>query len=101
MDSHAYLIKQEYEKDNLGQIKKKAETKTEIFITILSISRNEFYKAGSSGITPEYVFETAAINYAGEKEIEFEGKRYSVYRTYNPPDSDNIELYVHKKAGVI
>lgn len=101
MDSFAYLVKQEHEKDKLGQFKKKTETKTEIFITILSVTRNEFYKAGSSGITPDYVFQTAAINYAGEKEIEFDGKIYSIYRTFNPPDSDNIELYVHKKVGVV
>lgn len=100
MDSFAYLVKQENEKDNLGQFKKKTETKTEIFITILSVTRNEFYKAGSSGITPDYVFQTAAINYTGEKEIEFEGVKYSVYRVYYPPDSDDIEIYIHKKAGV-
>ncbi len=101
MDSFACLIRYSYEKDKIGQIKKKTETKTEIFITILSITRNEFYKAGSSGITPDYVLKTASINYTGEQEIEIDGVRYAIYRVYNPPDSDDIELYVHKKAGVI
>lgn len=101
MDSFAYLIKQAYEKDNIGQLKKKKETKTEIFVTVLSITRNEFYKAGSGGITPDYVLKTASINYTGEQEIELDGVRYAVYRTYSPPDSDDIELYVHKKAGVV
>ncbi len=101
MDSFAYLIKQSYEKDEIGQIKKKKEEKREIFITILSITRNEFYKAGSSGITPDYVLKTAAVNYAGEQEIELDDVRYAIYRVYNPPDSDDIELYIHKKAGVV
>lgn len=100
MDSFAYLIKQVYEKDKIGQIKSKIETKTEIFITVTSVSRTEFYKAGSSGITPDFVFRTASINYTGEKEIEYCDERYSIYRAYNLPDSDEIELYVHKKVGV-
>ena len=100
MDSSIILIEKTYTEDELGQRIPGEEKHTEILVRINSIGRNEFYKAGQSGLNPEFVFITARINYSGEKEIEFEGKRYSVYRAFSPPDSDDIELYVHKKVGV-
>ena len=43
---------------------------------------------------------TQRINYSGERIAELEGVRYGVYRTYTPPDSDLIEIYLEEKAGV-
>jgi hypothetical protein len=38
-------------------------------------------------------------DYEGEKLLEYNGKEYSIYRTYCPHDSDDIELYVERKTG--
>lgn len=100
MDSVAYLISNNAKQDAMGQFVPGVETRSEVLIHIASINRAEFFNAGKSDFKPEYVFKTAAINYCGQDEIEYDGKRYAIYRTYNPPDSDEIELYVHRKAGV-
>ena len=99
MDSSIFLIKKTYKEDALGQRITDKEIRTEIFVRIDSVGRTEFYKAGQSGLSPEYVFITPVINYSGEREIEYDGTRYDIYRTYSPSDSDEIELYVHKKVS--
>lgn len=100
MDDVAYLIFNEDVRDAIGQFVPGMETRSEILISVESINRSEFFNAGKSGLTPEFLFKTAAINYCGQDEVEYNGKRYSIYRTYNPPNSDEIELYVQKKVGV-
>lgn len=100
MDSTVYLISKTYKEDELGQRIPEKENRIEVFVRIESVNRTEFYKAGQSGLKPEFVFVTNKINYSGEQELEYEGKRYDIYRTYSPPDSDDIEIYVHKKVGV-
>ena len=101
MDSVAYLISSTMVKDAIGQSVAGEEIRREIFIEVSSVSRAEFFAAGKTGLTPEFVFKTAAVNYSGESEIEYGGKRYAIYRTYSPPESDSIELYVQAKAGVV
>lgn len=100
MDAVVCLIQNTYQKDEIGQYIPAGEISTEIFATVKSVSRREWMDAGRNGLNPELVLTTAAINYSGEKEVEYEGVRYAVYRTYNPPDSDEIEVYLQRKAGV-
>ena len=59
------------------------------------------FSAGQTGLNPEIMLETAVTNYAGEKDVEYNNVRYSIYRTYRPYDSDIIELYLTRKAGDI
>lgn len=101
MDSTAKLIRRVTKKDAIGQNVTAEEKSGEIFIEVSSVSRAEFFAAGKTGLAPEFVFKTAAVNYSGESEIEYGGKRYAIYRTYSPPESDSIELYVQAKAGVV
>lgn len=101
MDDVIYLISQSFKKDVLGQLIPCDEKRIEVLVEVLSISRAEFFSAGKNGLTPELVFKTSAINYSGEKIIEFGGKRYAVYRTFNIPGSDDIEIYVKKETGVL
>lgn len=101
MDSFAYLIKRDMVQDEIGQFIPGGETRLEIFVTEKSVTRSEFFNAGSTGLRPDYVFETAAINYNNESEIEYNGIVYSIYRTFKASDGDMIELYVTKKAGAV
>jgi len=100
MDGVAYLIQPTYVEDSIGQLIPDAENRQEIFVTVESISRREWMDAGRNGLNPEKKLVTSSINYSGEMEIEYEGVRYAIYRTYNPPESDEIELYLQRKAGV-
>lgn len=92
----------------------KAETRREVFAKINSVTRSEFFSGGRNGLNPQFVFTMFAADYDGEKCIEYQGKRYGVYRTYKgnkntyvgPNTSarqelmaDYIELYVERKAG--
>ena len=43
----------------------------------------------------------ADAEYAGEDECEYNGQRYAIYRTFRVPQTDDLELYAERKAGVI
>lgn len=68
------------------------ETRNPVFCNKRSISQGEYYKAQQAGKQVEAKVEVHCVDYAGEVLVEFEGKRYSVLKTYEPPDSDVIEL---------
>lgn len=99
MDGVAYLLKESYKEDKIGQ-HVPAKVRSEIFVSEGPITRNEWFKAGQSGMNPEIVLTTAAVNYSGETAIEYKNVRYGIYRTYHEKDSDEIELYMHRKGGV-
>lgn len=64
-----------------------------------SVNRSEFFEAAKVGMRPEWRFTVFGGDYQGETECEYQGKAYSVYRTYHA-DGDYIELYVQAKVGV-
>ena len=100
MDSVAYLVRQSLTQDDMGQNISGGETLLEVFGSVDSVSRAEFFSAGRNGLAPEFVFKMPKINYSGEREIEYDGKRYSIYRTYSEGNSDEIELYAQSDGGV-
>lgn len=73
------------------------ETESVVLCQVYSISRNEFYSAANTELQPEYRFDVFFGDYNGEETVEFQGKRYSVYRTYR--DGDYMELYAERKIG--
>lgn len=75
------------------------ETSKEVFCKVDSVTRNEFFEAGRSGLNPEYRITMFFGDYSGEKTIGYNGKRYGVYRSYLAK-TDIIELYVERKGGV-
>ena len=94
------LIQKTYTEDALGQRIPTEETLVEILVTVDSVGRREWADAGRNGYNPEMKLTTAAINYSNETEIMYDGVRYAIYRTHTPPNTDDIELYLHRKAGV-
>lgn len=87
-----------YTTDDIGQRTATKTAKT-AYCQVDSISRAEWHEAGRNGIRPEYVFTMFAPEYEGELEVEYRGKTYSVYRTYERKD-EKIELYVEARGGV-
>lgn len=77
-----------------------AAARREIFARQDSISRSEFHAAGQDGLRPEYRFTVFACEYNDEPECEHNGQRYAIYRTYHVPGTDDMELYVQRKAGL-
>lgn len=69
-----------------------AESARTVFCNKRSISQGEYYKAQQAGKQVEAKVEVHTVDYAGEVMVVFEGKRYSVLKTYEPQDSDIVEL---------
>ena len=89
-DHELVLIKQDFTFDEIGnQIP--IETRKTVLCNVKSVGRNEFYGAATSGLKPEVVFIIHGYEYNGEREVEFEGKKYHVIRTYST-DFEEIEL---------
>lgn len=102
MDDLITLIKEEYVKDEIGQMVP-VETARQVWAHLQSVTRAEWADAGQKGMQPQLVAITPIVNYDGENIVQLgageSAKRYSVYRTYFGPDTDSIELYLERKAG--
>ncbi len=93
-DHELNLIQQIYTTDEIGnQIP--GETKTNILCNIKSVGRTEFYNAASKGLKPEIIFIVHSYEYEGQKQVEFENKKYDVIRTYST-NTEEIELTCEK-----
>lgn len=99
MDDTIKLITIEIAPDDLG-IDKRTETAREVFCTVNSVQRTEFYSAYQQGLQPSFRFDIFAMDYNGERILEYSGIRYSVIRTYLR-NLDTIELYAERKAGTV
>ncbi len=90
------LIKQTITFDAYGR-EIATETSTTVFCEVNSISQSEFYAAADTELNPEYRFTIFFGDYDGESIVEFDNKRYSIYRTFR--SDDDLELYVERKIG--
>ncbi|WP_031517593.1 phage head closure protein [Desulfofalx alkaliphila] len=80
-DHELTLISHTWEENEIG-VQIPVETKTTVLCGLKSISRDEFYSAAVTGLKPAMVFVIHEYEYNGEREVEFEGARYKVIRTY-------------------
>ena len=74
------------------------KTSKQVLCQVDSITRAEFFEGGRNGLNPEFKFTMFNGDYSGETIVEYQGKTYSVYRTYLRR-TDIIELYVERKGG--
>ena len=95
------LISQAYEKDATGQMVPKGEpTKANVIGLQKSVYQNEFFQADQAGIRAEGVIEMNIADYTGQSKLIFDGKPYTIYRTYERKDKpDTIELYYGERVG--
>ncbi len=92
------LISETWTQDEIGQ-SISTETPRQVFCDVRSVSRQEWFDAGRDGLKPAFVFVMFAPDYEGEKIVEYDGKRYGIYRTY-VGRNERIELYVEEKGGI-
>lgn len=90
------LVKAVYTKDDYG-VMQATETETEVFCDVTSVSASEWFEGGRNGLNPEKRVKMFLYDYDGEKVVEIDGVRFTVYRTY--VDRDEIELYLEKRKG--
>lgn len=98
MDSVLDLISTRTEQNEYGVMKEIHNSRT-VFCEVRSITRSEFFDAGRNGMNPSLEFLVFAGDYEGESIVEYEGKRYAIYRTYIVPGTDYIELYAERQGG--
>ena len=97
MDNVIKLIGTTYTKDEYG-VERKTETERQVFCQVRSVTRAEFFDGGRNGLNPEFQMTMFAADYNGETIVEYETKRYGVYRVYRT-DNDYLELYVERRGG--
>ena len=91
------LIQETRTQDAYG-VWRTTEKECNVFCQVDSVTRAEFFEAGRNGLNPEYVFTMFFGDYDGERTLEYNGNRYTVYRTYHAR-TDVIELYVQREGG--
>lgn len=92
------LIPITYAKDANGIPRATEGEPREVMCQVNSVSRNEFFEGGRNGLNPEFVFRVFFGDYEGERLVEYQNKRYSIYRTYLGRN-DMMELYAERKGG--
>lgn len=93
------LITETFKEDDIGQYIP-TENKMEIFCRMESISKNEWFDAGRNGLKPQLKVILPEYNYEATEKVEYDGERYSVYRMFRNQKTNEVELYLEKKAGV-
>ena len=91
------LISNTFEDDSIGQ-QNPIELRRDVFCRVSAISRREWFDAGHNGMKPEIMFNVFYGDYNGEKNVEYNGCRFTVYRTYRA-DPETVELYCARRAG--
>lgn len=99
MDTTVNLISETFSKNEYGE-EIATKTSRQIFATLQSVGRSEWFKAAQNDLQSSFVVITPAVNYDAEKIVEIDGEEYAVYRTFLQNDSDLIEIYCEQKAGV-
>ena len=92
------LIPVSYTQDAAGVQRPTEGVPREVMCQVDSVTRSEFFEGGRNGLNPEYTFRMFFGDYQGERIVEYNGKRYSIYRTYHGR-GDIIELYAERKGG--
>lgn len=91
----SYVSKQDesgFEADKPKEIRRKVWCKVE------SASGREFARMGQNNIRPQRRVTLWAYEYDEQDTVELDGKKYGVYRTFQP-NPEEIELYLERKAG--
>ncbi|TCJ05047.1 phage head closure protein [Cytobacillus praedii] len=90
-DSVIYLISTVEDTNSMGDPIDVLPRRREVFAKKDSVRRSEFYQAAATGFKPEITFVTWNQQYEGEEKLEYDGKVYSIIRTYQKNDKE-IEL---------
>lgn len=96
MDKRITLFSASYVEDALGNQHEELTAKN-IWANVYSVSRNEFFAAGTNGFKPECAAEIWTHEYGGERLAEIDGKRLHVYRSFNRTDG-RTELYLSDRV---
>lgn len=93
------LIEIVQEKDEINQLVEKQRTTATVLADISSVSQTEFFSGGRIGLQPSIKAVLYDFEYNEEPLIKWNGKIYSVYRTFYVNGADRVELYCEERGG--
>ena len=93
------LVSETLTQDSIGAWTS-TKTTRDVFCKTESVSRDEFFAAGRSGLNPEFRFTVFFGDYSDEKTVIYRGMRYGIYRTYHAT-TDTLELYCARKGDAV
>ena len=97
-DYEITLIKKKFKAGTAGVRLPDGEDRLTLIAKQTPVHSAEFFRAGQNGIEITKAFVIHAFEYGGQLELEFEGQRYRIIKTY-PVDFDELELSCEKKVG--
>lgn len=71
---------------------------TPVYCGRLSVEGKEYHEAGQQGLKPGIVLAVHTEEYDGQDYVDFEGRRYTIYRRYERTDGIT-ELHCTLKVG--
>lgn len=96
--SEIYYISTEYSEDENTHVITGTETKRKAYALVESVTGTEWFNGGRNGLNPQWRFTVFFYDWQGEKVVEYEGIRYSIYRVFRP-DANSLELYAELRKG--
>ncbi|MBO6015681.1 MAG: phage head closure protein [Lachnospiraceae bacterium] len=98
-NQRCYLISYVSDQDDAGfEPDTPQEIRKKVWCKVESISGREFARMGQNNIRPQCRVTLWADEYDEQDTVELEGKKYGVYRTFQP-NPEEVELYLERKAG--
>lgn len=89
-DFELTLISTTYTENAMGDMIP-VEVGTVVLCGVQSVTRAEHYSAAANGLKPSVVFVLNKFEYEGQRDVEHEGIRYNVDRSYAPKTSKGID----------
>lgn len=95
------MVAPEQEVDENGFTLEAQEQRTEVFANVRSAGMKEFYEAQLAGIDVRLKADVHTEEYDGQTAAEYDGKRYTITRTYQSDNGEITELTLSdQKEGV-
>lgn len=92
-----YLVDQIYSENDAGIISEQP-TERMVLADVASVSLSEWSEGSRIGLNPEIRFTMFAPDYQGEEILKYNGRYYSVYRTYIWRNH-KVDLYCERRHG--
>lgn len=75
------------------------DERTAVYAELKPVGRDEFQTAGVNGYKAESQYTVWASEYDEQPELEANGRRLTIYRTYGPRKDGRMELYAAERVG--
>ncbi len=97
-DNKAVLVKFNIDEDGIGNQDETDVKETPVFCDEKSVTRSEFWAAGTNDVTPEIVLVVRPYEFNGETRVDYNGVRYRIIRSYKTGPED-MELICGRGIG--